>query len=111
MRIKNNPYLTARAARAILDYDPATGRFAWRARQLRSPTDRRTQRWNETHAGCPAGHVDDLGVTRISIFSRSYLASRLAWLITKGRWPRRKLIYRDGNARNLRIANMIMRRK
>lgn len=108
MRIKNEPYLTARVARALLDYEPSTGVFRWRARPPRHELDRRTRKWNEMHAGEEAGHVDDLGVRRIVIFSRAYLANRIAWLIVRGRWPKRMLRYRDGDPSNLRIANLWM---
>jgi hypothetical protein len=108
MRIRNEAFLTAIVARALLDYDPSTGAFTWRAREPKSDRDRRTMQWNETHAGRAAGHVDDLGVTRIVIFSRAYLAGRLAWLIVRGRWPKRPLRFKDGSPRNLRIENLIM---
>lgn len=108
MRVKNEPYLTARVARALLDYEPSTGTFTWRPRPVKHERDRRTEKWNEMHAGSPAGHVDDLGVTRIVIYSRAYLANRLAWLIVRGRWPKRPLRYRDGDPSNLRMDNLTM---
>jgi len=109
MRIKNDRELTAYLARTLVDYDPATGLFLWRPRPLRHDSDRRTASWNERHAGEPAVHTDHAGIGRVVIYSRAYLARRLAWLITKGRWPKRDVFCVDGDHANLRISNLKMK--
>lgn len=79
-----------------LEYDPETGLF-WRA-------------------GSVAGCVNKQGYRQISVRNKQYLAHRLAWLCTHGRWPKDQIDHinhrRDDNRlQNLREATNAEQRK
>lgn len=107
--MKLNP-VTADQARTLLDYDPETGEFRWRARtpemfvakgQLSQETLCRM--WNAKYAGQLTGESTYYpGYHRLGILGRIYLAHRVAWLISFGEWPKEDIDHVDGNrARNV----------
>lgn len=60
----------------IVDYDPITGRFAWR-----NPISKKYK------SGDPAGAISIQGYNVIRIKGVSYRCGRLAWFYIYGRWP------------------------
>ena len=80
--------------REALSYDPATGAFTW----LRTSKRRATGQ----NAGCrgPRGYV------KIVVDGRSYLAHRLAWAFTQGRWPVGQIDHMNMDRSDNRIANL-----
>lgn len=89
--------LTAERLREVLDYDPETGRFAWRARPDRG--------WNTKNVSRAPGGKGKDGYLRISIDHRKYLAHRLAWLHVRGQLPSH-LDHRDLDKTNNRLSNL-----
>jgi hypothetical protein len=82
--------LTADYVRQILDYDPETGHFRWKAR-----ADVRKE-WNTRRAGKIAGApCGPHGYWQIRINDRLYLGHRLAWLFIHGEWPAGDLDHRN----------------
>jgi hypothetical protein len=85
--------LTAEAVRQLLDYDPATGLFRWKARTpemfagRKYSKDRECSRWNARYAGYIAGSVENDGYLAIKIDGKKHKAHRLAWLFMTGAWP------------------------
>lgn len=75
--------LTAERARELLDYDPETGVFVYRA-------PRRGIKVGDI-AGCP----NKAGYLRIFVDGVSYYAHRLAWLHVHGEWPPGDLDHED----------------
>jgi hypothetical protein len=71
--------LTAERVRALLDYDPETGRLTWRERDM--------DWWNAKHAGREAGVTDKQGYRVLSIDDRMYRAHRVIWLWAYGVLP------------------------
>lgn len=85
--------LTAERLRELLQYDPETGVFSWRA-------PRRGVRPGRT------GNVRPDGYMRIGVDGINYLAHRLAWLYVTGSWPSTEVDHRDGNPSNNQFANL-----
>jgi hypothetical protein len=99
--------LTAERLRELLHYDPETGAFTWRPREVRSGAERTDKSWNSAHAGKEAGCVSKaLGYRIIRIDQRDYYAHRLAFLYMKGRWPKGRLDHEDTDRSNNKWKNL-----
>lgn len=89
--------ITAERLRELVEYDPSTGVFKWRAY-------RRGMR-HDLVVGCS----DDKGYVRMKVDGQRYRGHQLAWLYVTGEWPAMRIDHRDldkGNNRwdNLRAA-------
>lgn len=71
--------------RELLDYDPATGQFTWRAR-----TNRRIK--SGAQAGCLRERYIAIGIDGVVID-----AQRLAWLVMTGAWPTGEVDHKNGD--------------
>lgn len=90
--------MTSEELKELLHYDPETGVFTWKV-----------GRKGKAQAGSVAGCVGPQGYIRIKIKNKIYLAHRLAWFYTYGRWPIWQLdhingIRHDNSSSNLREA-------
>lgn len=86
--------LTRERLLEVLNYDPLTGVFTWKAKTAKG-----------TKIGSVAGSIDPNGYIYINIDKVGYLAQRLAWLYVKGEWPR-LIRFQDRNRSNCRIDNL-----
>lgn len=73
---------------AALRYSPETGEF------IRAAT------------GAPAGGRNAKGFLTISVCGKQYVASRLAWVLVRGEWPSRNIVFIDGDRANTRWDNL-----
>lgn len=89
--------------RQRLDYDPETGVFTWRVKEVRCKQDRG---FNTTKAGRRAGTTDpSRGYRFITIRPIHYYEHRLAWAYVCGEWP--DLVdHINGDCGDNRIANL-----
>jgi hypothetical protein len=87
--------LTAERLRELFYYDPITGIFI-----------RLVTRSHLGRVGDVAGHNHSSNRTYICIESKDYLAHRLAWLYTFGKWPENNLDHINGISTDNRIANL-----
>lgn len=83
--------------RKVLRYDPKTGLLWWCERKGGRPHNR------------PAGSKDSEGYVRITHKGKQYRAARVAWVLMKGRWPKKEVDHRntvkdDNRWTNLRLA-------
>jgi len=86
--------ITAEQVRKILDYDPETGSFRWKIRNVedfseagRGGAKGNAARWNARHAGKIAGRTTDKGYVAIGMFETWFFAHRVAVLLMTGAWP------------------------
>jgi len=89
--------VSAARVRSLLDYDPETGAFTWK-HGARVPPRVRGKK-----AGSPS-HTK--GYVLIGVDGQIYLAHRLAWLHTYGRFPKADLDHRDRNPANNALSNL-----
>lgn len=87
--------ITAEKLREVLDYDPVTGEFTWRAKVS-----------DKTVVGRKAGTVTGGGRYYIGMFRKHYLAHRLAWLHVHGEWPVLDVDHVNGDTLDNRIVNL-----
>lgn len=90
-----NADITASRLREILDFNPDTGVFTWKARfGKRGVVGRR------------AGTVDVAGYEVITIDRKRHKSHRLAWLHVYGVWPEVAIDHRNGIRTDNRLSNL-----
>jgi len=92
--------LTQEALKNLLDYNQETGVFLWKDRE-----DNRLN-WNKRYSGKVAGCIRDGQYIDISIYKKTYLAHRLAWLYVYGKWPDHQIDHINGLKADNRIINL-----
>lgn len=80
--------------RNLLDYHADTGVFRWRYAR------------RGVVVGSIAGHSHNKGYIGIRIDGVAYLAHRLAWLWSHGRWPTEMIDHIDGDRKNNALSNL-----
>ena len=89
--------LTQERLKEVLHYDPLTGIFVWSVKTGRKVViGTEAGQTKQTHAG---------NYRYINVDGTRYLAQRLAWFWTKGKWPR-LIKFRDENSLNCAIDNL-----
>lgn len=95
----------------LLVYKPETGELFWRYRhRIWFPSFKAWKTWNLQNMGKLAGtevaNRDTGDYIQVSLFKRRYYAHRLAYLLTKKRWPADKIDHWDGNGLNNKWKNL-----
>jgi hypothetical protein len=105
--------ITAAQLRAILDYDPETGVFRWKARTSdmfvpgKRSVEWQCRSWNARYEREIAGFKDRKGYCRIRINNGStYGSHRLAWLYMTGEWPAHEIDHIDLDSSNNIFSNL-----
>lgn len=95
--VKRKP--TPDELRALLDYNPATGKFIWRHRGQ--------PRFDTQFAGKEAfTHTDSAGSKVAKVLEHPYKAHRVAWAMHYGEWPTLGIDHINGVRDDNRIANL-----
>ena len=88
-----HPRASPKVVRENFFYDREKGLLWWRKRGCRRQMDR------------PAGYASN-GYVRVHFFGNSYSVHVLAWVIVKGRWPKKEIDHCDTNKSNNRWRNL-----
>jgi hypothetical protein len=97
--------------RKILRYDPATGLFYWRSRDVEAfRTDQIGTDWNAKNAGQEAFlTTNNLGCRMQFINGRANYAHRVAWAMQVGSWPTETITHLNGDNSDNRIENLALK--
>jgi hypothetical protein len=122
MAKRKKSILTQEIVRELLDYDPATGLFTWKYRELKwfdedgwngggTRGNLRNQRsWNGKHAGKPAFCTPRVFDTNTYLWGvllwESHSAHHMAFMWMTGRWPDPEVDHEDGDGTNNRWKNL-----
>jgi len=80
--------LTAKRLREIINYDPITGILTSRG------------------SGADIGRIQARGYVHVTVFGRSYLAHRIAWIFVNGVWPTNEIDHINGDRADNRLTNL-----
>lgn len=103
----NTPDITAEQARALLRYEPDTGRLYWRSRprdMFRS--DREWKRWNTLYADKSATNYRGNAKRFVTLKSGKVSAGRIIWLMLHGEWPSKPVLHDNGKRSDNRECNL-----
>lgn len=89
------PDVTADWIKNVLDYDPETGVFTWKARFGKRGVP-----------GRKAGTIDFCGYLVITINKKRHKGHRLAWLVMTGAWPAIAIDHINGDRTDNRFINL-----
>lgn len=87
--------LTHEIFNELLNYDPITGLFIWKR-----------NRGGGVKAGDIAGRIGVNGYRYMCIDSKQYLAHRVAWFISNGKWPDGEVDHINGDVADNRLINL-----
>jgi hypothetical protein len=93
--------------RECLDYEADSGIFRWKRRPVEHFLEKSTHdKWNTRWVGKPAGSLNRDGYRLIRVGSTTFMAHRIAWILTHGEPVPVEIDHRDGNPDNNRITNI-----
>lgn len=97
----------------LLKYDPKTGKLFWKPRTpdmfnegKRFSREHACAKWNTRYAGEEALTAINNGGFFGTVYAKSYLAHRIAWLLYYGEWPTHEIDHINGVRADNRIENL-----
>lgn len=98
--------LTTHDLLMLIEYQPDTGHFFWKARPVNFfPDDRAMRSWNTRYEGKKAGTINKRGYIHINLMGKMHYAHRLAFYICMGYMPQ-FVDHINQNKSDNRIANL-----
>lgn len=98
--------VTQERLKNLLEYNPTTGIFTYKKRDISSYNDiRYVTRFNRYRAGKEAGNSHIEGYLTLTIDGKVYKCHRLAWFYVHGEWPD-QIDHVNGIRRDNRILNL-----
>lgn len=93
----------------LLSYNPETGDLTWKRRSVRSfKKPSAAISWNGQWVGKTAFRcVNPRGQRCGGIAGKTYLAHRVVWAIVHGVWAKHPFSFANGDASDLRLANIV----
>ena len=99
--------ITQEYLKSILDYDPLTGVFTWKERQICDfNCERLRNGWNTKYSFKSAGRIKNDGYIQIGINGKRHAAHRLAWFYIYGEWPKNDIDHINGFRNDNRLSNL-----
>jgi hypothetical protein len=95
--------MNADYVRSRLEYDPDTGIFRWKPKDVNRKQDKA---WNTRYAGARAGCINNGNHRAIGLDGTVYYAQRLAWLMVHGEWPQGEILHLNRNTTDNRLDNL-----
>jgi hypothetical protein len=92
------PNLSHEQIRNALDYNPASGVFTWKIRPAK----------NVKPGARAGGRNDARGYRCIRLDNIDITDSRLAWFYVTGRWPERRVRFKNGDPSDCRYENLTL---
>jgi hypothetical protein len=99
--------------RKLLRYEPETGKLFWKERtpdmfgDSKQTAEHKCSRWNSRLAGKEAFNgINIEGYKRGLIWSRQYIAHRIAWAVHHGSWPEQQIDHINGVKTDNRMCNL-----
>lgn len=99
VRVVLNDTISRADLTRLLDYDPETGILLWRERYGQVV-------FNGRWAGRAAGSINGDGHRQVEIENTAYMAHRIIWMISYGRWPEEQIDHWDGDPDNNCLGNL-----
>jgi hypothetical protein len=87
--------LTTDLLKRVLDYDPATGFFAWKVALSK-----------RVRVGERAGAIGSNGRRYLAVLGEKHLAHRLAWFYQTGSWPTGNIVPKNGHYDDVSFENL-----
>jgi hypothetical protein len=99
--------LTQDIVKELLYYNPETGEFIWKTRDIKWFSCEKYQKWwNTRFSGKIAGSQDKNGYTIIKSGGKNYKSHRIVWLYVYGYLPTNQIDHINGNPSDNRIKNL-----
>lgn len=110
MKFKDD--ITAEFAKSIFRYDPENGKLFWKERSPNMFLEKKKSPehccaiWNANNANKEITYKNNYGYIVARINRKSYLASRIIWLLNYGENPKFEIDHIDMNKENNKIDNL-----
>lgn len=94
-KLKNKEDFSVEYLKSLLKYDPKSGYFFWKINKS-----------SRARIGRKTGNKNGNGYIILKVDCYRFQAHQIAWLLVKGKWPKKDIDHIDGNRSNNSISNL-----